>query len=1035
MSAYVAYFPFPAMPALGARRFEVPAGISAAEALQKSGLKVPYGTVFLRNDMPEGAHTAADIYVHPSRLDATILGEGETAAFITLPGTGAEASAIAAVLAKLASTAATALAVAFPETMAMGAATFGVSLTQIATAVIFAGGQVLVSSLLPSPKQYTAPNITSPTYSLSAQSNIARLDAPVPQGFGRNKITLDMISSAWFDFVNNKQRITEITTCGEGDYDISEIRAGDTVIWKDGAVQLAFVGDAEIEVCPPGTPITIIEDDDVVTSSEVQGIEMLGTNEKDYKAIGPFTGMKAGKRGTKVQFDIYMANCMKLLSDGRIDPAEVSFSFYGDQIDDSDNVIAANIPLVDQTLKISTKSPVQRTFEAVLPNGGRWRFYGKRTNAKAIDTAISDTLTWMAVRTFMPAKLVYDDVTTIVIRATGSASLNGNALSNVSVIATRKLPEYDPVMKVWSEPVPTRRIAAAASYLLRDAAGLPDAKIDLATLWGSLDPTWEARGDHFDYVFDQRQSLWQNALEPVLKVGRSKPIPIGDRIVFMRDEAKAVYDGGAYSPLNMVSGSFNIDYTLTTDQTMDALVVVYRDAVTWTDKMVLCKLPWSTKTIDTASQIQFPGITDRAHAWREGMFMLYDGFYRRVVPGFVTNREGTLALPGQKALLTHWAAKYGASAAADTLEQGITVVVGGQTIHQDILTLSEPWSRPEGAAGDNLVYMTAPDGSVYGPVTFDVVDNGAWTGFATIRLTSVAQLLGRYAGTQPRDWPLWDADGQQLDRPQCHIGVGNLVPRDIKIAKASPDPGGYHATIGAFIDNPIVYTADIGTVPPEIDPVGGSRLVITAVAIVERVVVAGGKFGATFTVTGAEDAASFETKYQVMQHSGTYGTFRPTQTGLTRIFSIDTFAWPDVGVVKVWVRARNASDRTGPWFPVRFYADGVAETAPANCWDVKASRDWDKFAVDPITYTWWGPPLWYEIQFIARRHGDDDWAVWGTRVVDMVAITPDHPGTFTYYPEDQINDGGPWNNCYLQVRAWNNAGHSPDWIGDEHNYP
>jgi hypothetical protein len=1051
MTARLVYFPSPMMPEIGAQEYIVPPGISVRTAIALTGIKSGGMTMLLRRDMPEDPTTLADIYVPFASWTGELIHDGDTSILIEHPQAGGAASAIAVALAKMASYAASTLIATFPETLG-GSITFWggltVSMQAILTSVIFLSGSMLITSLIPGPKSYTVPNIQAQTYSLSAQQNLARLGAAVPTAYGRNKLVCDVISQPWYDFVDGRQRVMQLFTCGEGYYDIEAIRAGDGVIWRNGGLTPAY-SDVEIEVCPPGTAVTLF-DDNVVTSPEVQGIEALGPNQEDHKVLGPFVCSKSGTRATKLQYDVFLPSLGTLLADQHLDPATVSWRVIASTIDDEGNPTSDGEVRDEKTLTLSTKSPIRKTYEMNLPGSHRWQVTFERTNNKSTDNLVSDTLQWLSLRTFLPSKLVYNDVTVIAVRGTGTVNLNGNALQNVNVIATRKLPIYNPETKAWTDLTPTRKIAAAVSHCLRAVGGMADKVIDLDLLWGHLDATWTERGDTFDFQFGDRKGLWQDALEPILSAGRARPLMVGNRVTFFRDEPKAVYDGGMFTPLNMVANTFTLDINLTNGSSMDALVAVYRDQVTWTEKRVLCKMPWSTATLESAPEVQFLGAGSRAQAYREGMFRLADGWYRRRRSTFTTTREGTLTLPGQKALLSHYIADFwGKSAAAEDLTAGDTVSIGGVDVHRDLITLSEPWSRPINAEGDNVIAMTTPDGKVYGPVPFELVDDGSEGGQAIVRLMGLAAVNGRFTGQQPRDWPLWDAAGQQKRRPRCNLGVGTLVARDIGIVTMSPEQGGRHATIGCFIDNPLVHTADQGEVPGETIVAGNSDLAITAINVSERIIIeetpASSLYGADFTIVGAPDAVSFDVRWQFKdyRYHTTYPTtglvlvwqaLTPIETGKARTFTINAFAgtlsWMSGPVlVRVYARAINADGKYGSWFPVTFYADGRPETAPPNIADVKASRAWDKSATDPITYYWPTPrnASSYIVHVIARRRGDDGWATYGEREIES--------NSFVYSPQMQIDDGGPWNNCYLEVKAKNSAGMSPNWAGAENNYP
>jgi len=305
----------------------------------------------------------------------------------------------------------------------------------------------------------------------------------------------------------------------------------------------------------------------------------------------------------------------------------------------------------------------------------------------------------------------------------------------------------------------------------------------------------------------------------------------------------------AFNPRNMIASSFSTDFaTFSPNSVVDAITILYIDSRTWTQNEVFCALPGSTATIDTAPQLQFLGIVDYDHAWREGIYTVAANFYRRIFPSFNTELDGRVCFMGDLIRVSHWLSSWGTAADATALvEDGVG----------DIVTLSEPWDAPEGEEGSNLITLMSPDGEVYGPVTFNVVDDGSTSGHAQVRLTSTAAIVGKYAGLEPRDWPVWSGDGLQMERPRCMLGIGTQVPVDALVVSMQPGDN-LTATLNAVLEDARVHTADQGTPPPDTSTGDGSveDLTITALTIVEADVVqnSSDELVINVTVSGAGDA-------------------------------------------------------------------------------------------------------------------------------------------------------------------------------------
>ena len=1026
MSARLILIEHPMVPQLGLREFVCAPGTSVAQALAQSGWTLPNRTVLLN---PQAPHF--DLYgrpeeclIHPSAWHAVAVNDDAPMVLLRWPGKGQQASQIAGIVASIA------LTIFAPElgAFALGqlgvsstATVLGISAARLATGVILIGGQAVISRLLPSPKPFAPATNTSPTYSISAQSNTARLGDKIPEMLGQNMVMLDLLAAPYVDYVDNQQRVMQLLGVSYGDVNVDEIRADKAVLWQYPGGPTGAYPEIEIEVLGPDDPVTLFPDN-VFTSTEVTGQTVLGTNEADTGPIGPFNASNAGQYAKHYEVDLELVLYTQDDS-GHIKSASISYEIEARAIDSDGNPTGTALwaSVLAETLSYARREPVRLAKAFDTPTADRYQFRMTRTNPKAVDTKTTDVLQWAGLRAFLPGKADYPNQTKIAVRATGTANVNGSALQKINVIGTRKLPSWDAGTQTWTAAVPTSQIAAAALYICRTKLGFSDSAIDFATLQ-SLQETWTARGDEYNGVIDSPDSAW-DTLQAVLRVGRTRAVLTGIGVTFVRDEAKTV-PAVAFSPRNMLP-SFNVDFNFDTKTAPDAIMVDFIDRRSRSTNSVLCALPGSTATIDTAPHVQIKGITDRSHAWREGMFTIADGYYRRVGPNFRTRTEGRFCLSGSLVKVTHWLGEWGDAADVIALSPGATV--GG--VFQDFLSLNQPWSRPDDAADDdaNLIQFSAPDGKVYGPVSFDLVDDGETTGMAIVKLLDSSALTGKYAGLQPRQWGDW-SDGEmrlvredgsltQVEPPRANLGVGEKVPQFAILQTMKPDGKSEEADVTTFLDDPRVHSADAGDPPAETggpESTLGADLVITSIDIAESIV--GGNYRVTFTVHGATDAATFES----MWRAATATTFIDRQAGHARTFSLD---WSAAQTVTVQVRAQGAAG-FGPWFPLSLRVDGTADTTPADVGTITGV-----FATDHsgTTYVWAvvNGAVGYTIQKFARTNGSDSFAQVGD---DVTRYT----NSFHYYANDEIADGGPWHNFYIRVKAFNAAGSSPDWTDSDH---
>ena len=100
-----------------------------------------------------------------------------------------------------------------------------------ATAVGLVGGMV-VNSLFP-PARLPGSlqrEKASPTYTLSAQGNMARPMEAIPARYGRYRSYLDFAAQPYTEMVNNQTHLYQLFCVGQGRYEIEEIRIEETPI-------------------------------------------------------------------------------------------------------------------------------------------------------------------------------------------------------------------------------------------------------------------------------------------------------------------------------------------------------------------------------------------------------------------------------------------------------------------------------------------------------------------------------------------------------------------------------------------------------------------------------------------------------------------------------------------------------------------------------------------------------------------------------------------------------------------------------------
>mgnify|MGYP006926274908 FL=1 len=132
---------------------------------------------------------------------------------------------------------------------AVGAA-YGTVWGGVAAAGVSMAGGILINTLVPTPKpalngMTSSAYTQSPTYSLQAQGNEARLGNPIPVIYGRHLIYPDFAAQPYYRYINNEQYVYQLHCIGQGEYDIEQIRIEDTPISSFEEIDCRIVRPSE----------------------------------------------------------------------------------------------------------------------------------------------------------------------------------------------------------------------------------------------------------------------------------------------------------------------------------------------------------------------------------------------------------------------------------------------------------------------------------------------------------------------------------------------------------------------------------------------------------------------------------------------------------------------------------------------------------------------------------------------------------------------------------------------------------------------
>jgi hypothetical protein len=398
-----------------------------------------------------------------------------------------------------------------------------------------------------------------------------------------------------------------------------------------------------------------------------------------------------------------------------------------------------------------------------------------------------DDVAWTAARALIDGPMSFPGVTMLALVFKADATLSAGQQNRVGVVAARRVEAYRDGL--W-QLVESRNPVDAAIDMWRNgdySAGLSTANLVLQDLLYQRDQA-EARGDTFDHFFEESTTL-QDALEAALRVMRSNPAFIGDRLTIVRDEPKV--PRMLFTDAEIVRGSLTVNRTLLDDTWADGVKVNYFD-----------ERNWRAASVASAEGLQRPAIVDalgigkREKATEFARYLAAVNRYRRRKVSIQVELEGRLLKRGdliliQSELPQNWG-------------------VGGElrgfnaTGSPVQLTLDRPLNLPSGQT--HFILLRQRNGRPWGPVKLQsnsVPSNVVRIDPADLSLVQAQQ--GNIVGKV-----LARADTE--DPPTYSYSLGS--PREYRGLVVQARMRDMTATIDTVIEAPKVYAADGSDVPP-----------------------------------------------------------------------------------------------------------------------------------------------------------------------------------------------------------------------------
>lgn len=825
---------------------------------------------------------------------------------------------------------------------------FMVAFTVLATAA-----SIYYMKQIPKPGTDQMPD-QDPVYTLTGQSNRIKLMNPIEVPYGKNRIWPSYAARSYNKFVNDDQYLYSLMVIGQGEYHIEAIQVEDT--------NVSAFQDVEYEIIPPGGQVTLFNDL-VVTSVEVANIHLLGPNDSNvYTEKEWYGGFVVNPPDTVINtieidfgfpFGLYTSN-----DKGGLNQREVTLSFEYRQINDAGLPINPEwLLLYFNTIKDATVN-AKRITESIAVPPGRYEVRAKRVSIEKDDSKISDKAHWLALRGIMPDLKEYGDLTLLAVKAKATNNINDSAANRFNVIATRKLPTWS-LAGGWSSPQTTRSIVWAFCDVFRATYGakMADAFLDLKYLY-QLDKFYENKGYTFDWIFDQKATVWE-AAKTIARAGRAVPMLNGSVISMVIDDPKT-FPVAIFNENNIVKGSFRWDIRLFETGAYDSVEIEYTDPVTWNPETILCVLPGSEGI--EPEKIKLAGCINRNQAYQEGMYVASTNYYVRENISFTTGMEGHIPTFGDLISVSHELPSWGQSGFIEEM-QGSLIKIG------EPVTFS--------TTEKNVIVFRARDGSALGP--YEVFPT------ATPNIIQVESAgAGMVTVSDYEEYPLFQFGTTDSWSKLCK--VVNVTPSDKETVEIVCT--NYDARVFAF-DNQEAPAKEATNIP-----------VIPSLPVVSFIEVK--QNAANINMLQINWATALGAYAYVLQQSsnGTdwYDVARTTNTGYALIIT------PGY----LYLRVAGINVGAGPW--INWEGEvGVATTIPFTVSNLMLQQP---FQGTYVKLQW--DSVSNATEYEVKVYRDSDKALLRTVIVTA--------NTFTYSIENAIENNANCRDFYFEVRSKNSVG-------------
>jgi hypothetical protein len=256
---------------------------------------------------------------------------------------------------------------------------------------------------------------------------------------------------------------------------------------------------------------------------------------------------------------------------------------------------------------------------------------------------------------------------------------------------------------------------------------------------------------------------------------------------------------------NIAKNSFKLSYLLPNEETADAVDVEYWDNGVFQQKVVRAALDDSTET--TVVKRQLFGCSNRAQAYREGMYMAAANRYRRRMLSFQTEMEGFIPTVGDLIAVQHDMPQWGLSGEVTNYDAGTLTVTLSEPVVPFIGNIvQENYQGLLLEDGDGITLEYTTTDTYY--IAFRTRKGGSSDAYEVTLTNNPYQVILIEVPSLTPDFG--------IDRERTHFAFGLADSLYVECKVLGVRPRGLEKVeISAVVDSSFVYTADTGATPAE----------------------------------------------------------------------------------------------------------------------------------------------------------------------------------------------------------------------------